>query len=641
MLSPLRLTQLRRVAEVVAAPDGPWLAASVARLDDDDAGYVHDLWRVPFDGSPTRLTSGPWNDRSPRFGEAGLFFLSNRPAGKTAEEGETDRAQVWLLPREGGEPRRITDEPLGVAKMVTAGGRLVLLASVLPGVAPEVQRETAIGRAKRGPSALRYRAMPVRHWDHWEPEAEPHLIVLDDEGRRDLTPDIGRALRPDPSLSLSADGAILVVQVSGIDPEDRVRSTWPRRFDLRTGESVDLAPNYRGSHEGILVSPSGRRVVALRSSRPADGSFGHRELVVYEGDGERVVAGQWDRWPYPQAFLDEDRLLVRFDEGGEVRVAVVDLRTERVELVEVAGSHECLRVAPDGTVVGVAHSLDQPPRPFRLEGAERAWLSDLSGWSAAEREGWSVDRFTTRASDGASIDTRLVKPDGPGPHPTVLWIHGGPISHFGDQWHWRWNPLVLVRAGYAVALPNARGSTGYGARFVEGIWGNQWGAQCFDDLMRVTDELAARDDVAADRMAAMGGSFGGYMTNWIGGHTDRFAALVTHASVFDFRSFYGTTDLPAYWALHNASTPWRGDIDRYSPHTGAPRWKTPTLILHGERDYRVPIGEALALFEALQLHGVPSELVVFPDENHWITKPRNIRAWYDAVLEFLGDHLKA
>ena len=137
-------------------------------------------------------------------------------------------------------------------------------------------------------------------------------------------------------------------------------------------------------------------------------------------------------------------------------------------------------------------------------------------------------------------------------------------------------------------------------------------------------------------MAAMGGSFGGYMTNWIGGQTDRFAAIVTHASVYDLRAFYGSTDVPPYFGKHNASTPWEGEIDKYSPHRFVPRWKTPTLILHGDKDYRVPVTEALALFEGLQAHGVPSELVVFPDENHWILKPRNIRAWYGAVTDFVS-----
>ena len=240
------------------------------------------------------------------------------------------------------------------------------------------------------------------------------------------------------------------------------------------------------------------------------------------------------------------------------------------------------------------------------------------------------------------METLLLKPAVTAEKPpTLLWIHGGPIMASGDGWHWRWNPLIPVAAGYAVALPNPRGSTGYGQAFIEGIWRNRYGAECYEDLMAVTDALEARPDLDETRIAAMGGSFGGYMSNWIGGSTDRFRALVTHASLFDFRAFYGVTDLPAFWALELDGTPYADPdaFERYSPHTRVHKWKTPTLVIHGERDYRVPLGEGLALFEALQLHGVDSELLVFPDENHWILKPRNAEVWYGTVLGFLDEHL--
>ncbi len=173
---------------------------------------------------------------------------------------------------------------------------------------------------------------------------------------------------------------------------------------------------------------------------------------------------------------------------------------------------------------------------------------------------------------------------------------------------------------------------------MEAIWGNMWGAQCYADLMAVTDAFAARPGVDSARLAAMGGSFGGYMTNWIGGNTDRFQALVTHASIYDLPAFHGVTDLPAFWVLQMGGLdPWRQatEFARYSPRDLIGKWKTPTLIIHGEKDYRCPIGEGLALFEGLRAHGVEAELLVFPDENHWILKPRNIVAWYEAVRAWL------
>jgi dipeptidyl aminopeptidase/acylaminoacyl peptidase len=199
---------------------------------------------------------------------------------------------------------------------------------------------------------------------------------------------------------------------------------------------------------------------------------------------------------------------------------------------------------------------------------------------------------------------------------------------------------VLAARGYVVALPNPRGSTGTGQAFLEGIWGNAWGAQCYEDVMAWADTLERRSDVDASRMVAMGGSFGGYMTNWIGGSTDRFRALVTHASLYHLSSFWAVTDHPSFFRLMLGEDP-IGDpltFERYSPHTRVQHWRTPALVIHGEKDYRVPIGEALALFETLQSMGVPSELLVFPDENHWILRPRNVEAWYEAVLDFLARH---
>ncbi|MFT7583212.1 MAG: dipeptidyl aminopeptidase/acylaminoacyl peptidase, partial [Myxococcota bacterium] len=243
---------------------------------------------------------------------------------------------------------------------------------------------------------------------------------------------------------------------------------------------------------------------------------------------------------------------------------------------------------------------------------------------------------------GRRVQTFVVEPVNPppGPKKSYLWIHGGPVSAWTDGWHWRWSPLLLAAQGYTVILPNPAGSTGFGNSWINDIWGNTWGAQCYDDLMAVVDHFAATEDLQPANMIVMGGSFGGYMSNWIGANTDRFKLLITHASIFSLAGFYGVTDVPAWWSLMMGGSPFEGDVDfeRYSPSAHVKGWRTPTLILHGERDYRVPVGESLQLFEALQAEGVPSEFAVFPDENHWITKPNNIIAWYETVFDFVARH---
>lgn len=653
MLNVQALVALGRLADLCPSPCGGWLAASVARLEDEGSRYVHDLWRVPLDGGAAiRLTRGPWNDRSPRFrADGALLFLSNRPVGKGPDKGEDQRSQIWLLP-ERGEPRRLTDEPLGVLDYAVSEAGVIARAPVWPGVVHEKQREHARDVAEKGPSGLRYTTMTVRHWDAWLSPAAPHFISYDLEGggRRDLTPTADREHR-DVDWDLSWDGRTLVSGAAFVD-EDRIHSVRLVAIDVPSGHARPLGPTGRVRHQGLRLDDAGKRVATQREQRAPD-TLGARSLVVLdlESGAEETWDPSWDRWPVPAAWIDADTLLCSVDEQGRTDLALVGAHEhEALTDAHTYASAQLVRGgSAAGAVVAIRSGLRECPRPVLVPrpatsatttatatAAPRA-LADVSGFDPERLASVVSEELFVPTADGKTVHTYLLRPAGEGPFPTVLWIHGGPISHFGDVWHWRWNPLVLLDAGFAVALPNARGSTGYGHDFAAEVWAD-WGGRCFDDLMRVTDALAARPEVGA--LAAMGGSFGGYMTAWIGGQTDRFAALVTHAGLFDLRAFYGVTDYPGFFGSMMGARPWEGDLDRHSPHRGVERWRSPTLVIHGERDFRVPIGEALALFEALQAHGVESELLVFPDENHWILKPRNVEQWYGHVLEFLDRHLR-
>ena len=221
----------------------------------------------------------------------------------------------------------------------------------------------------------------------------------------------------------------------------------------------------------------------------------------------------------------------------------------------------------------------------------------------------------------------------------LLWIHGGPLGSW-NAWSWRWNPWLLVARGYAVLLPDPALSTGYGLDMIRRGWGS-WGAAPYTDLMTMTDATIARDDIDETRIAAMGGSFGGYMANWVAGHTDRFAAIVTHASLWSLDQFGTTTDMPAYWKRE--MTPERAAAN--SPHAFADQIHTPMLVVHGDRDYRVPIGEGLRLWWALleRHEGDPADLphrfLYFPDENHWVLSPQHAKLWYETVIAFLAWHV--
>jgi dipeptidyl aminopeptidase/acylaminoacyl peptidase len=651
--------RLRRVSSIAPSPDGSWLAVGVQRLDRDGTKYVSDIWKVPVDGGPAvQLTRGESKDVSPAFRNDGaLAFLSNRqPNEVKPDEDAEKRMQVWVLPPEGGEPRQLTDEPLGVEafRFASDADRLVVFAPVLANVAHEKQRETAAERAKKQTSARHFRKQPVRHWDHWlhqNPErANTHLVLYRADGtdRVDLTPDATTHLNIEPHLDIGADGkrALAVWRQTGAD---RVDDNVVVLFDLdsRTHKVLPQAPCT--DSEGARFSPDGKTIAVARSTRSAKVVV-RPTLTLLDLEGNaREVAKDWDRWPHIGDWsADGKTILVSADDDGIVPVFAIDAQSGKVERLtsRAAGAaHSDVNALPKGGFACVRSSLLDAPECYVHDGkADTAAkpLARLSNFTAATE--WAeIESITTKSTDGAMIQSWITRPkNAKGKSPVLLWIHGGPIGMSGDGWHWRWNSLLPVAQGYTVVQPNPRGSTGFGQEFIQGIWGNVWGDQCFKDLMAVTDAIEKRADVDPTRIMAMGGSFGGYMSNWIGTQTDRFRCLVTHASIVTMAAFTGTTDHPGWWYLEmGGENPYTdpAGYDRFAPIRHITKWKTPTLIIHGEQDYRCPIGEGLNLFEALQYHGVESELLVFPDENHWILKPRNIVAWYENVLGFVGRHM--
>ena len=247
-------------------------------------------------------------------------------------------------------------------------------------------------------------------------------------------------------------------------------------------------------------------------------------------------------------------------------------------------------------------------------------------------------------AEGAQVQALVVKPpefDASKKYPALVLIHGGPQGNWADAWSYRWNPQMFAARGYVILMPNARGSTGYGQKFVEEISGD-WGGKAYVDIMNGVDKLAAMPFVDGTRIGAAGASFGGYMIDWILGHTDRFKALFSHDGVYNLTSMYGVTEELWFPEWEFRGNPWDNPelYEKWSPHLYAKNFKTPTLVAHGELDFRVPIGEGLQLFTALQRRGVPSKLLYFPDEGHWVLKPRNSKLWYQTVGDWFDQWVK-
>ncbi|MDT4921529.1 MAG: hypothetical protein QOI15_2431 [Pseudonocardiales bacterium] len=637
---------LPRVTDLALSPDGGRLVATIGRLDEKGAERINALWELDPAGSAEarQLTRSDKGESAPAFCPDGsLLFVSRRGA-----KDDDEPAALWRLPVTG-EPEQALTRPGGVANLVVArdAGAVVVSGSALPGSASsedDEKRRTARKDAKV--RAALHTESPVRFWDHDLGPDELRLFALAGGGAgeaRDLTPAPGRAL-DEAAFAVSPDGSLVITSWSESSEPGYPR---PRliAIDTATGEQRVLAADPTAGFEEPAVSPDGRWAAAVRwedntYDDPPLYSIWLIELATGEG---RELVGDADIWPGSPTFApDGETLYFLADEAGHRPVFRLDIGSGAITRVTASGHYDKLLVAPDGsTLFALRDAVDSPPRPVRLDAnATDGEPAYLPAPGAAEPAG-RLERLDASANDGTSVEAWLALPPGASaqdPAPLLLWIHGGPLGSW-NGWSWRWNPWLMTAKGYAVLLPDPALSTGYGAKMIARGWG-QWGGAPYTDLMAVTDSVIGRADIDETRTAAMGGSYGGYMANWVAGHTDRFRCIVTHASLWALDQFSGTTDVPGYWVKEFGAL--IDQPERYaewSPHKFVREIRTPMLVVHGDKDYRVPVGEALRLWWDLQREGVESAYLYYPDEGHWILKPGNARVWYDTVWAWLGKHV--
>lgn len=681
-------TRMPRTGGLSLSPDGTRLVTAVSQLDERGGGSTTALWEVDATGRrpARRLTRGAKGESSPVFTPSGdLLFTSARPdpAGAEDDGGDDAPAALWCLPAAGGEARKVAVRPGGVAGVVVAreAGTVLLGSPTLPSAtdATDDARLRTLRKDTRTTGVL-HDALPVRNWDHdLGPDRHRLLVAASGDavdvgavlsgtgGRsgsgddrlelRDLTGHVGAALPDDPAWAITADGSTVVTEWHV--PEARGDSrTSLVAVDVASGERRTLLDDVSYDHTAPVAAPTGGRVAVLRWRRATPSQSMDVDVVVVDADGSEsfvlAASAEWDRWPTSLAWApDGGSLLVTADDGGRCpifRVTVRPLSAEVERLTPDDGAYSDVVASPDGQwVYALRSAVDAPPTPVRIPAAGGepevlpAPAHALGAWDATGPQlPGTLTEVTATAEDGTPLRAWLALPHGAGPDspaPLLLWIHGGPLSSW-NAWSWRWSPWLAAARGYAVLLPDPALSTGYGLDFVERGLG-RWGAEPYTDLMTITDAAVARDDVDADRTAAMGGSFGGYMANWVAGHTDRFRAIVTHASLWALDQFSGTTDFPAEWAREMTAEMVRHN----SPHDHADAISTPVLVIHGDDDDRVPIGEALRLWYDLLSRSEaadgssPHRFLLYPDEGHWVLGAGNARLWYATVFAFLDQHV--
>jgi dipeptidyl aminopeptidase/acylaminoacyl peptidase len=609
-------------------------------------------------------------ESAPAFASDGsLLFLSGRPR---PDEPADDPAGIWTLPAAGGEPWPVATSPGGITGFCVARDAPVVVFSAPvapPGHRPEAE-EWRQARSTRKITAILHEDLPVRQWDHERGPEEDHLFVgtlasghsqaadgapagLTDV--RDLTPDAGRALHEAHPV-VTPDGATVVVTWEL--PFGRGRSgSAVVAVDVACGTRTTLASHPDGTWSWFApaISPDGARVACLRESRATlTEPYGLDVWLVDLSAGPdgadaaatgRVLPIPDDLWPTGVEWSgDGATVIVSGDLAGHHPMVAVDPATGASRPITGPGAYNAVTPARSGGLFALRSSVAGPPRPVRLDPGK----DPLAPWSVREIDApgevevpGSLEEVTATAADGTPLRAWLVLPEGADashPAPLVLWAHGGPVNSWND-WSWRWNPWLMAARGWAVLLPDPALSTGYGMDMVRRGW-DQWGGNPYTDLMTVSEVTEARADIDASRVAAMGGSYGGYMANWIAGHTDHFAAIVSHASIWSVEQFRATTDHPAAWTDEWGRPDERPDFyRRWSPDTYVDAITTPMLIIHGANDYRCPVSESVRLWTDLVERGREAKFLSFPDENHWISKPGDATVWYGAVFAFLDHHV--
>ncbi|GAA4903367.1 S9 family peptidase [Tessaracoccus lubricantis] len=645
--------RLPRLGSLSLSPDGGTLLCSVQGVNADGTEYTSALWRVdPRGEAPARrYTRSVQGEAAAAFLRDGsLLFTSKRDVPAAGEDApKKSTTALWCLPPDGGEAYVLARRDGGWGSVLTSPVSDTVVLGVLMHAGVEDEEADAArreARDKKKISAILHDGYPVRFWDK---DLGPETTRLKAatvggsgdlalEGLRDLTGDVGRSLH---DAVLSRDGATLAV-VWGVPKPAGETLTQLELIDVASGERRTIAAEDDHEYGSPVFSDDGATLACVRTTR-STAERAPLPLVwlidVATGDG-RAPAEGWDRWGTPVAFSpDGGTLYVTADEDGACPILAIDVSSGDVRRLTGDGAHSSVLRSPDGTTLyAVRASYSSPGEIVAVDatsGASTVLRAPVEYPALPGR----VERVETQASDGTRVPGWLVLPEDASPDqpaPLTLWVHGGPLNSW-NSWSWRWCPWLLVSRGQAVLLPDPALSTGYGQAYVQRGWG-RWGAEPFTDVMALTDAVEARPDIRADTSVMMGGSFGGYMANWIATQTSRFKAIVSHASLWNLGSFGPTTDAAWYWSRE--MTPEMQA--KFSPHQFADQITTPMLVIHGDKDYRVPIGEGLALWWALAsaFDGDPADLphrfLYFPDENHWILTPQHAKVWYETVLEFVA-----
>jgi dipeptidyl aminopeptidase/acylaminoacyl peptidase len=649
-----------RVSDPQVSPDGKVAAYVVRSYNIETNGSTSALWLVDLkkDSNPRQLTHPPAGkrDSSPRWMPDGktLAFLSNRSGSW----------QIWKISAQGGEAAQWSDLPISVGGLLVSptGTHFAFTTSVFPDCDGDMLACTAKRQEQAEKNIVKariYDKLLIRHWDTWEDGTRSHLFVIPTDSKgaskdtRDLTPgdsNVPPSLEGGTGYDFSPDGKEMAY-ARNIDTKKFADEALSTNSDVWvvpiTGGDPKSLSDDKGWEGTPQYSPDGQWIAYAMMHREGF-EADLRHLMLYNRETQKHKSLTYD-FPYNVGDYgwSHDSSHIYFTAMVNGNRGISRVRIEDGSVNPVIDWQHTAHANVGGNPSQVIFTTERSDSPAELYLAGEANWTRLTNHNGPKLDGIAMNRaepIYVEGAEGKKVHAWLIKPPGFDPskkYPVVVLIHGGPQGTWSNSFHFRWNMQLFAAPGYVVVAPNPRGSPGWGQEFVDDIT-RDWGGKVYTDIMNVTDYVAALPYTDETRMCAGGGSYGGYMANWILGHTDRFRCLFSHDGVYNLESMYGSTEELWFPEWEMGGTPWENPelYAKWSPHNYAENFKTPTLVIHGEFDYRLPFEQSLALFTTLQRRGVKSKLLYFPDENHWVLKPANSQLWYHTVHGWLAEHLK-
>lgn len=647
-ITPQDLWAMKRLGAPAISPDGKQVVFVVTEWSVEKNKSTANLWLVDVaGGAPHRLTTAFTSDGAPAWSPDGTKIAF------TSKRGDDETPALYVIPVNGGEAEKIVDLPYGVAspKWLPDGSGLIVATRVLPDLAGKLTREdlAAMRKEQKRRRETKMTAKVTenrtfRFFDTWVDDGLAYRLVRVDLATKaltDLLPDthFGHPLTMGGALDfdVAPDGKTLAVTINSTPPPYR---DYPNNdiYVLATdgsGKPRNLTPENKAEDASPAFSPDGKFVYFKREKNPySNGEFAklwRHELAT--GKNTPVTADR-DYVPADIAFSPDGKTLwMTAEEKGASTVFRMNPDGSDFRPVERGGTTSNFR-AEGGTMVLLNNTTSRPDELFAFDPATGAVrkLTDFNGPLLAQLDLGKVEEYWFDGAAGDKVHGWLIYPpgyDAKKRYPLLQLMHGGPHTMVSDAWSYRWNAQVMAAPGYVVTWVNRHGSTGFGEKFSQSII-NEWGLKPTEDILKSCDFLLKKlPNLDPKKLAAAGGSYGGYMAAWLAGHTDRFACLIDHAGVNDVVTQYGA-DVTNYGFSHVlGGNPWDNPegMQRNNPMAFAKNFKTPMLIIHGERDYRVPYVNGTALYGVYQSMGIPSRLVIFPDENHWVLSAQNSIYW--------------